>query len=151
MSSHTATIEWTLAGDADFAGGRYSREHSWRFDGGAVVAASPTPAIVPEPYSNPACVDPEEAFVASVASCHMLTFLHVASQRGFTVASYRDDAVGSMTRNDQGAFWISEIVLNPQISFNGAAPTEAQLDDLHADAHEQCFIANSVKTEILVG
>ena len=108
MSNHTACVEWTM-GEGDFVSGRYSREHRWTFDGGAVVQASPTPAVVPEPFSNPACVDPEEAFVAAVASCHMLTFLHIAGRAGFSVIGYRDEAVGTMTKNAQGAYWISEI------------------------------------------
>lgn len=150
MSNHTACVEWTM-GEGDFVSGRYSREHRWTFDGGAVVQASPTPAVVPEPFSNPACVDPEEAFVAAVASCHMLTFLHIAGRAGFSVIGYRDEAVGTMTKNAQGAYWISEITLNPAIEYAGNAPTEAELDDLHDQAHEQCFIANSIRTEVLVG
>jgi organic hydroperoxide reductase OsmC/OhrA len=138
-------------GEGDFVSGRYSREHRWTFDGGAVVQASPTPAVVPEPFSNPACVDPEEAFVAAVASCHMLTFLHIAGRAGFSVIGYRDEAVGTMTKNAQGAYWISESTLNPAIEYAGNAPTEAELDDLHDQAHEHCFIANSIRTEVLVG
>ena len=150
MSNHTACVEWIM-GEGDFVGGRYSREHRWTFDGGAVVQASPTPAVVPEPFSNPACVDPEEAFVAAVASCHMLTFLPIASGAGFSVSRYRDEAVGTMTKNAQGAYWISEITLNPVIAYAGDSPTEAELDDLHDQAHEQCFIANAIRTEGLIG
>src|SRR3989442_1451306 len=100
MSQHTATIRWTNAGP-DFLRGKYSREHTWTFDGGATIAASPTPSVVPAPWSNPACVDPEEAFVASVASCHMLTFLFLAGRAGFVVESYEDTAAGTMSKNER--------------------------------------------------
>jgi len=132
--------------------GKYSREHTWSFDGGATVAASPSPSVVPAPYSNPALVDPEEAFVASVSSCHMLTYLHVARQQGFQVDSYRDEAVGAMTKNESGALWISSIALHPRIVYSGdKLPTPADEKRLHHLAHEQCFIANSIKTEVIVG
>src|SRR5579872_4373398 len=101
MSENKATIKWTR-NSPDFLRGRYSREHTWTFDGGLTVQASSSPAVVPTPFSNPAFVDPEEAFVASLSSCHMLTFLYVASRKGFAVASYDDEAVGSMTKNEQG-------------------------------------------------
>ena len=101
MSEHKATIRWAFAG-GDFLKGRYSREHTWAFDGGMTVAASPSSAVVPKPYSNEACVDPEEAFVASLSSCHMLTYLFLASKAGFEITSYDDEAVGTMTKNDRG-------------------------------------------------
>src|SRR3954470_5511657 len=120
MAEHIAIIRWTRPGEAvDFLKGKYSREHTWSFDGGATVAASPSPSVVPAPYSNPALVDPEEAFVASVSSCHMLTYLHVARQQGFQVDSYRDEAVGAMTKNESGALWISSIALHPRIVYSG--------------------------------
>src|SRR5437868_6283387 len=119
MSEHKASIQWRR-GEGDFLRGKYSRKHTWRFDGGAVVAASPSPSVVPTPYSNPANVDPEEAFVASVSSCHMLTFVWLASRAGFVVDSYEDDAVGHITKNDQGALWISSITLRPKIVYSGA-------------------------------
>jgi organic hydroperoxide reductase OsmC/OhrA len=149
MSEHRATIRWQNTSH-EFPKGRYSREHSWTFDGGAVVQASPSPSVVPVPYSNPAHVDPEEAFVAAIASCHMLTFLDLARRRGFEVQSYEDDAVGTMTKNERGARWVSTVVLTPRIAYAGIAPTPAELDQLHAQAHAMCFIANSVKTEIRV-
>jgi organic hydroperoxide reductase OsmC/OhrA len=150
MSEHKATINWTRTGP-DFVKGKYSREHTWRFDGGVVVPASPSPSVVPAPWSNPANVDPEEAFVASVSSCHMLTFLYVASQQGFQVDSYEDNAVGVMTKNERGVPWVSSIALHPKIVYSGdKLPTPADVDRLHHLAHEQCFIANSIKTEVTV-
>lgn len=138
-------------GEGVFVKGRYSREHAWTFDGGVTVPASPSPSVVPAPYSNAAHVDPEEAYVASIASCHMLTFLHLASRAGHEIVSYEDEAVGEMTRNDAGRLWIGRVRLTPRIRYGGATrpdrDTEARL---HADAHEECFIANSVKTEIVV-
>jgi organic hydroperoxide reductase OsmC/OhrA len=150
MSQHRATISWRFDG-GEFARGRYSREHTWRFDGGAVVAASPSPSVVRAPYSNPAAVDPEEAFVAAIASCHMLTFLHLASRRGFEVAAYDDDAVGEMTKNERGTPWVSQVVLSPRIEYRGdKVPTPAEVQQLHEEAHRECFISNSVKTAITV-
>ena len=151
MSKHTATISWKRT-SPDFLKGKYSREHTWTFDGGVSVPASPSPSVVPAPYSNPANVDPEEAFVASISSCHMLTFLFVASKRGFVVDSYEDKAVGQMSKNEHGIPWVSSVTLNPKIVYGGEKrPTAADEKTLHHEAHEQCFIANSVKTEIVVG
>jgi organic hydroperoxide reductase OsmC/OhrA len=150
MSGHKATIDWKRNGP-DFLKGRYSREHTWSFDGGVTVPASPSPSVVPVPWSNPANVDPEEAFVASVSSCHMLTFLFLAARDGFEVASYRDEAVGVMTKNAHGVPWVSLITLRPQIAYEGEKrPDAAAETDLHHRAHEQCFIANSIKTEVKV-
>lgn len=150
MSEHRASICWTRNGP-DFGKGQYSREHTWGFDGGMTIAASPTPSVVPAPWSNAANVDPEEAFVASVASCHMLTFLWLASKAGFVVDDYRDEAVGTMTRNERRISWISLVTLRPAIRWSGEKrPTAEDLARLHHDAHEQCFIANSVKSEIVV-
>ena len=150
MSEHKASIKWTHA-QGDFLKGSYSREHTWSFDGGVTVPASSSPHVVRPPYSNPACVDPEEAFVASIASCHMLTFLYLAQQRGFDVESYEDRAVGVMTKNEQRVSWVSSVVLSPRIQYRGERkPSRAELDALHADSHHECFIANSVKTEIRV-
>src|SRR6188768_1029219 len=104
MSEHRATIRWTRTGP-DFARGQYGREHTWTFDGGLTVSASPSPSVVPAPWSNPAHVDPEEAFVASIASCHMLTFLWLASRDGFQADSYEDNAAGIMTKNERGVPW----------------------------------------------
>jgi len=147
---YKAVIDWKLSGP-DFVKGRYSREHTWTFDGGVTVAASPSPSVVPAPWSNAAHVDPEEAYVASIASCHMLTFLWLASRDGFTVASYVDEAVGVMTKNEQGALWISSVTLDPQLVWSGERlPTADEIAALHHRAHAECFIANSVKTDIRV-
>jgi organic hydroperoxide reductase OsmC/OhrA len=147
---HVATVSWRNGGP-DFPRGKYSREHTWTFDGGIVVAASPSPAVVPSPWSNPACVDPEEAFVASVASCHMLTFLWLASKAGYTIDGYEDHAAGVMTKNEQKTPWVSRITLNPRIEWSGERqPDSRQIAQLHHEAHQQCFIANSIKTEVVV-
>jgi len=150
MSEHKAIIRWKLSGP-DFLKGRYSREHTWTFDGGVTVPASPSPSVVPAPWSNPAHVDPEEAFVAALASCHMLTFLWLASKQGFQVESYEDEASGVMAKNERGIPWVSTVTLHPKIVFSGEKrPTSADLARLHHLAHEQCFIANSVKTAVTV-
>jgi len=150
MSEHKATIRWNRTGP-DFAKGRYSREHTWSFDGGAVVQASPAPSVVPAPWSSTSAVDPEEAFVASIASCHMLTFFWLASREGFIADSYEDEAVGAMTKNDRGVPWVSTVTICPSVSCSGdKLPTPADLERLHHHAHEQCFIANSVKSEVIV-
>ena len=151
MSEHRATIEWTAAVSTDdFRNGRYSRAHRWTFDGGVSVEGSSSPSVVPPPWSNPAHVDPEEAYVASISSCHMLTFLYVAAKAGFTITAYRDEAVGMMTRTAQGVAWVSRVTLAPKISYGDREPTADELAHLHHAAHEGCFIANSVKTEIVV-
>jgi organic hydroperoxide reductase OsmC/OhrA len=150
MSENKATIKWTRT-SPDFLKGKYSREHTWTFDGGVTVPASSSPAVVPVPYSNTACVDPEEAFVASISSCHMLTFLFLAQKQGFQIDSYEDNAVGLVTKNDTGAMWVSTCTLNPKIVFSGEkTPAAADLERLHESAHKMCFIANSVKTEVTV-
>ena len=150
MADHKAVIRWRHAG-GDFLRGTYSREHTWSFDGGIVVPASPSPSVVPRPYSTEAAVDPEEAFVAAIASCHMLSFLYVASKAGVEVVSYDDDAVGRMTKNERGVAWVSSVVLRPRITYGGATPpSREQEDHLHHEAHETCFIANSVRTDIRV-
>src|SRR3974377_342740 len=117
-SEHKATIRWERT-SPEFLQGKYSREHTWTFDGGLTIPASPSPSAVPSPYSNPACVDPEEAFVAAVSSCHMLTFLYLASRQGHQIESYDDEAVGVMTPNEKGVRWISAITLNPRIKYAG--------------------------------
>lgn len=151
MPEHKATLEWHLDDAADFPKGRYSREHTWTFDGGFSMPASASPSVVPPPLSNPANVDPEEAFVASIASCHMLSFLFVAARKGFALLSYEDEAVGKMSKGANGVPWVSTVVLNPRIEYaGGRAPTREEVDNLHHEAHGQCFIANSVKTEVTV-
>jgi organic hydroperoxide reductase OsmC/OhrA len=150
MSEHKAIIRWKCTGP-DFLKGKYLREHTWTFDGGVTISASPSPSVVPAPYSNPAHVDPEEAFVASVSSCHMLTYLYVAYQQGFQVDSYEDEAVGVMTKNDKGVPWVSSVTLHPHIRYGGAKlPTADDEKRLHHTAHDQCFIANSIKTTVHV-
>lgn len=150
MSTHRAKIQWTCTSD-EFLAGKYSREHTWTFDGGLTIPASPSPSVVPAPWSNPAHVDPEEAFVAAVSSCHMLTFLYLAAKQGFHIDSYEDDAVGTMSRNERGTPWVSAITLQPKIQYGaGKHPSPAEEARLHHEAHEQCFIAQSIKTEVTV-
>ncbi len=147
---YKATISWKR-GEGDFAKGRYSRAHTWSFDGGIEVPASAAPQVVPLPMSVAEAVDPEEAFIASLSSCHMLTFLDLARRAGYVVDSYLDEAEGVMDRIDTGRYWISKITLRPKIAFSGEKiPDEIDLSQLHHDAHEFCFIANSVKTEVIV-
>lgn len=146
---YEARIAWRR-GDATFSDNRYSRGHEWIFDGGVKVPASSSPAIVPR-YSVERAVDPEEALVASASSCHMLWFLSLAASRGFVVDSYVDDAVGVMEKNADGKLAITRITLRPRIAFSGeATPDAVSLDELHGDAHASCFIANSLKSEIVV-
>lgn len=150
MSEHKAVVSWRRNG-AVFTDNRYSRAHQWKFDGGAVVPGSSSPEVVRAPLSDLAAVDPEEAFVASLSSCHMLWFLSLAASRGFVVDSYEDEAVGVMTKNERKALWISKVTLHPQIAYGGAQqPTPEEEERLHHEAHEKCFIANSVKTEVVV-
>lgn len=150
MAEHKATIEWNR-GRAEFLKGRYSREHTWRFDGGLSVAASSSPSVVPLPWSNVTAIDPEEAFVASLSSCHMLTFLHMARLAGFDVESYLDEAVGHMAPNEQRVPWVATVTLHPKIIYAGdKRPTREEEADLHHLAHQQCFISQSVKTEVKV-
>ncbi|HEY2979016.1 MAG TPA: OsmC family protein, partial [Burkholderiaceae bacterium] len=128
---------------------RYSRRHEWRFDGGARVSASSSPHVVPVPLSDASGVDPEEAFVASLSSCHMLWFLGLAAQAGWVVDDYRDDALGVMARNAEGRMAMTVVTLRPAVSFGGSKQPDApELQRLHHAAHEACFIANSVKTEV---
>jgi organic hydroperoxide reductase OsmC/OhrA len=152
MAEHIAIIRWTRRGEpADFVKGKYSREHTWSFDGGATLPASPSPHVVRPPFSNPANVDPEEAFVAAISSCHFLTFIWLASKEGFVIESYEDRAVGKMANNERGVAWVSEVTLNVKIAYGGdKKPAHADEARLHHAAHEQCFIANSVKTKIVV-
>jgi organic hydroperoxide reductase OsmC/OhrA len=147
---YRATVKWERDGSV-FTDQRYSRGHSWSFDGGITVPASSSPLSVRLPYSVAEAVDPEEAFVAAVASCHMLTFLYVAAKQGFVVDAYADDAVGEMTKNERGNRWVSKVILAPSIMFTGEKrPSPEQLDELHHLAHEECYIANSVKSEVVV-
>jgi organic hydroperoxide reductase OsmC/OhrA len=147
---YRATVKWMRDG-ATFTDQRYSRGHTWSFDGGITVPASSSPLSVRLPYSVAEAVDPEEAFVAAVSSCHLLTFLYVAAKQGFVVDSYDDNALGEMTKNERGKLWVSKVTLSPTITFTGEKlPTPDQLHELHHLAHEECFIANSVKSEVIV-
>jgi organic hydroperoxide reductase OsmC/OhrA len=152
MAEHKAMIRWASSGDGEaFLKGRFSRAHTWTFDGGLTVPAAAAPSVIPAPFSDPAGVDPEEAYVAAIASCHMMSFLYVAMRAGFVVERYEDDAVGAMRKNEHGAIWVGAVTLRPRIDFGaGTRPTPAEVEQLHHRAHEQCFIANSVKTEITV-
>ena len=151
MSTYTATIRWTRDPSTDFAKGQYSRAHQWVFDGGLIVPASPSPHIVPAPWNDPAGVDPEEAFVASLSSCHMLFFVDFARRVGIVVDSYVDEAEGVLDKRADGKMAMTRITLRPRVEFSGDnPPTAEELADLHHRAHEACFIANSVTTEVMV-
>ena len=150
MSSYIATINWERNPDAVFTDRKFSRAHTWRFDGGVEIPASSSPHAVPLPYSVEENVDPEEAFVASISSCHMLTFLFEAAKRGIVVDRYEDRAEGTMERIATGRYAVTRVVLHPNITYSGAIPDQAMIDELHHAAHEGCFIANSVKTAIEV-
>ena len=145
MTEHRATVHWNRQGK-EFTLKEYSREHLWRFEGGSEVRASAAPKYM----GDPSLVDPEEAFVASLSSCHMLTFLALAARDGFVVDDYRDDAVGYMERNAEKRIAITRVTLRPQIAWGSEPPSQEKLDELHANAHKHCFIANSVTTEITV-
>jgi organic hydroperoxide reductase OsmC/OhrA len=147
VSKHEAQLSWTRRDGEDFLRGRYSRVHEIRFDGGALFEGSASPSVVPEPWSSAAAVDPEEMFVASLASCHMLWFLECARRAKVEVASYRDSAVGEMAKNAEGRVAITRVTLKPRVD---CAADAATLERLHHEAHEACFIANSVKTEVVV-
>ena len=151
MSTYTATIRWNRSGDGDFAKGHYSRAHEWAFDGGLTVPASPSPRIVPAPWNDPAGVDPEEAFVASLSSCHMLFFLDFARRDGWTVDSYVDEAEGVLEKRTDGKMAMTRVTLRPRVAWGGSSqPEKPAIADLHHRAHEACFIANSVTTEIRI-
>lgn len=145
MSEHRATIVWNRQG-TEFAYKEYTRDHVWKFDGGSEVGASAAPQFL----GDDSRVDPEQAFVASLSSCHMLTFLALAAREGFVVENYEDPAVGFMERNDRKRLAITRVVLRPRITWGSEPPNQEQLDDLHHQAHEHCFIANSVTTEVEV-
>ena len=149
MSAHGATIEW-MRGDQPFTDKRYSRAHSWTFDGGAVVPGSSSPAGVPVPLSDASAVDPEEAIVASLSSCHMLWFLAFAANAGLVVDSYRDAASGELDKNAAGARYLARVALRPVTAFSGRQPDQAELDALHHSAHEHCEMAHSVRAEITI-
>ncbi len=146
MSEHKATLRWER-GDAEFSYQKYARDHTWTFDGGHTMTGTAAPAYL----GNPANVDPEEAFVASLSSCHMLTFLAIACKQKFVLERYEDEAVGHMEKNAQGKMAITRVELHPKIKWSGErTPTPEELDKMHHAAHDNCFIANSVTTEVTV-
>lgn len=149
MHNYSATINWEDPSGA-FAKGTYSRAHRWSFDGGVQVDASASPLVVRPPYSREDAIDPEEAFVASLASCHMLTFLYLAGKAKLVISRYTDQAIGTMETNADGQQWMSLVELNPEISFVGRIPDPSELERLHEQAHAECYIANSVKSEVRV-
>ncbi|MBK1613454.1 peroxiredoxin [Rubrivivax gelatinosus] len=151
MSEHHAQVEWRRQPTEAFTDQRYSRLHTLRFDGGTELIASASPSAVALPYSNASAVDPEELFVASLSSCHMLWFLSLAAAAGWRVESYLDDAVGTMGRDERGHPFLTTVTLRPRVRLaDGSAPEAARLAVLHHRAHEACFIANSVKSEVRV-
>ena len=151
MSTYTARIIWKSDSPDTFTKNRYTRGHTWEFDGGITVPASSAPQSVRVPFSVEEAVDPEEALVASASSCHMLTLLYVAATRGFRIDAYEDNAEGVMEKLEDGRQWVSKITLRPAIEWAGdKIPTQAEIDEMHHAAHEQCYIANSIKSEVVV-
>ena len=149
MHQYKATVHWSQ-NSGDFAKGTYGRRHRWEFDGGAICAASSSPTVVPAPYSDPSAIDPEEAMVAAISSCHMMWFLDVARRAGYVVLEYRDQLIGKMRANSEGNIWLSNIDLHPKITWQGREPAPTVLADIHDEAHHNCYLANSVKTDIQV-
>ena len=150
MSIYSATIRWTRKDGGDFTKGQYSRAHEWAFDGGVTIPGSPSPHVVPAPWSDPAGVDPEEAFVASLSSCHMLFFIDFARRDGLVLDSYVDEAEGVLEKRADGKIAMTRVTLRPHVTWDGEAPDAAAIADLHHRAHEACFIANSVNTGVTV-
>jgi organic hydroperoxide reductase OsmC/OhrA len=147
---YTATVAWKRGSAEAFTDNKYSRAHEWRFDGGVTVPASSSPLSVRVPLSRADAVDPEEALVAALSSCHMLTFLYLAAKQGYVVDSYEDNAVGIMSKNARGKLFMSKVALRPRIGFSGRQPSAGELEQLHHHAHEECYIANSVLTEVVI-
>ena len=150
MGTYVATVSWSR-GDQAFTDGKYSRAHRWRFDGGVDIPASASPHVVKVPMSDPAGVDPEEGFIASLASCHMLFFIDFARRAGFRIDSYEDNVEGVLAKDAEGKMSMTIVTLRPKIVFSGdKVPTPADLDELHHKSHEACYIANSVKSEVRI-
>jgi len=148
VSEYVVTIRWERAGQR-FTDNKYTRAHTWTFDGGIEVPGSSSPSVVPLPYSERRAVDPEEAFVASLSSCHMLWFLSIAAQRKFCVDSYVDEALGVMARNAAGKMAMTRVTLRPRVAFVGERqPSADEIAQMHHVAHDECFIANSVTTDV---
>jgi organic hydroperoxide reductase OsmC/OhrA len=151
MSTHQATVDWTLGDGEDFARGRYSRVHTLDFGHGIAVRGSASSSVVPKPWSSDEALDPEAAFTGALSACHMLTFLDLARRAGFTITAYRDEAEGTLARVARGRMAVTRVVLRPKITWAGdARPTAEAIADLHHQAHEGCFIANSVTAEVVV-
>ncbi len=150
MSKYVATVEWTLKEGDSFTENKYSRDHVWKFDGGLEVNASGAPQFIPAPYVSENFVDPEEAFVASLASCHMLFFLALSGKDKYVIESYSDEAFGIIGKNDAGKIAVTEVTLQPKVVFQGEAPSQEQLEKIHHAAHERCFIANSINSTIKI-
>ena len=150
MGLYRATSDWSLKAGEDFAKGRYSRGHSVVFGAGFEASGTASHQIVGNRWSVEGAMDPEEMLVGAINTCHMLSFLHIAREAGFVVTRYRDEAVGEMTRRDDGEMWVSKVTLRPEVTYEGRQPTPAERDEMHHAAHHICFIANSVKTEIVV-
>lgn len=150
MAEYNAKILWTRGIQENYGDNKYSRGHAWHFDGGVIVPATASPHIVPAPYSVAENVDPEQAFVASLSSCHMLFFLDICSRKGHIIDRYEDNAIGIMGKNDIGKIAMTKVTLKPKVTFSGEKiPTLTDQEVLHHQAHDLCFIANSVKTEII--
>jgi organic hydroperoxide reductase OsmC/OhrA len=150
MGVHRARVDWEM-GEGDFAKGRYSRLHTLGFEGGISVPGSASPAVVPAPWSSGDAVDPEAAFTAALSACHMLTFLDLARRAGFVISAYRDEAEGTLARVARGKMAVTRVVLRPVIAWAGdKRPSPEEIDALHHEAHELCFISNSVTTEVVV-
>jgi len=149
--AYNVIVSWKKNLEEAFVDSKYSRAHTWIFDGGIELAASSSPHVVPLPMSNESAVDPEEAFVASLSSCHMLWFLSIAAEKNYVVESYEDHAEGILGKNTDGKLAMTKVILKPKVIFNSkTVPLREEVDKLHHMAHEKCFIANSVKTEIVV-
>lgn len=150
MARHRAAVEWTLKDGEDFAAGRYGRGHQISFEGGHTAPGTASAQVVGNKWAQAGAIDPEEMLTASLSACHMLTFLHKAREAGFVVTRYRDDAEGVMEKIEGDRMAVTRVTLKPQISYAGRAPTADERNRLHHAAHEQCFIANSVKTQVVV-
>lgn len=151
MSTYVAAVQWQRPPNERFIDHQYSRAHQWLFDGGIIIDASSSPHIVAPPYSEVANVDPEEAFIASLSSCHMLFFLSIAAKHRFIIDKYEDNASGILQKNNQGKYAMTKVTLKPEVIFSSdVKPSRNQFEKMHHQAHQQCFIANSVHTDIVI-
>tara|TARA_B100000767_G_scaffold266100_1_gene283016 strand:+ start:296 stop:772 length:477 start_codon:yes stop_codon:yes gene_type:complete len=151
MSTYVATVQWQRSLNEQFIDNQYSRAHQWLFDGGSIIDASSSPHIVASPHSVEANVDPEEAFIASLSSCHMLFFLSIAAKHKFIIDKYEDNASGILQKNNQGKYAMTKVTLKPEVIFSSnAKPSLKKFEKMHHQAHQQCFIANSVHTDIVI-